>query len=65
MLRHRKQQHQMHLSYLAKGRTVDIESSVVTAERRPTPSERMKHSDTAAVYLVQGRVDSRRAHTGN
>jgi len=63
MLRHRKQHRQMHSSYLAKGRTVDIESSVTTAER--TPSERMKHSNTAAVYLTQGRVDSRHADTGN
>jgi len=61
MLRHRKQHHQ--IPYIAKGRTVDIQSFVTTAER--TPSERMKHSNTAAVYLVQGRVDSRRADTGN
>jgi len=53
----------MHSSYLAKGRTVDIETYVTTVER--TPSERMKHSNTAAVYLTQGRVDSRHADTGN
>jgi len=46
----------MHSSYIAKGRTVDVQSFVTTAER--TPTERMKHSNTAAVYLVQGRVDS-------
>ena len=40
----------MHLSYLAKVRTVDIESSVTTAER--TLSEHMKHSNTVAVYLM-------------
>ena len=53
----------MRSSYLAKGTTVDIESSVTTAER--IPRKRMKQSNTAAVYLVQGRVDSRRADTGN
>jgi len=53
----------MHSSYLAKGRTVDIETYVTTAER--TPSERMKHSNTTAVCLVQGRVDSRHADTRN
>jgi len=63
MLKHRKKHRQMHSSYLAKGRTVDAESTVTTAER--TPSERMKHSNTVAVYLVQGQVDSRRADTGN
>ena len=63
----RKQHRQMHSSYLAKRRTVKIESSVTTAER--IPSERMKHicntANTAAVYLVQGRVGSCRADTGN
>jgi len=63
----RKQHRQMHPSYIAKRRTVKIESSVTTAER--TPSERMKHpcntANTAAVYLVQGRVGSCRADTGN
>jgi len=53
----------MHLSYLAKVRTVDIESSVTTAER--TLSEHMKHSNTVAVYLVHGWVESRCADTGN
>ena len=53
----------MHSSYLAKVRTIDIESSVTTAER--TPSEHMKHSNAAAVYLVEGWVDSRCADTGN
>jgi len=53
----------MHSSYVAKGRTVDIKSSVTTAKR--TPSEPIKHGNTAAVYLVHGRVDSRRADTGN
>ena len=52
---------------VAKRRTVEIESSVTTAER--TPSERMKHTcntaNTAVVYLVQGRVGSCRADTGN
>jgi len=43
---------------LVKGRTADIESSVTTAK------ECMKHSN-AAVYLVQGRVDSRHADTSN
>ena len=33
--------------------------------RTYTPSERKKHSNTAAVYLTQGRVDSRHADTGN
>jgi len=39
------------------------ENYVTTAER--TPSERMKHSNTAVVHLAQGRVDSRRAEAGN
>ena len=47
----------MHSSYLAKGKTIDMASSVTTAER-------MKHCNTAAMYLVQGRVDSCRADTG-
>ena len=42
----------MHSSYVAKGRTIDIENTVTTAER--TPSERMKHTcNTAAMYLMQ------------
>ena len=36
----RKQDRQMHSSYVAKRRTVEIESSVTTAEH--TPSERTK-----------------------
>ena len=40
----------MHSSHLAEGRAVDIESSVTTSERK-------KHSNTADVYLVQGRVE--------
>jgi len=63
----RKQDRQMHSSYVAKRRTVEIESSVTTAER--TPSKHMKHTcntaNTAAMYLVQRRVDSCRADTGN
>jgi len=52
MLRHRKQHCRMHSSYVAKGRTIDIENTVTTAER--TPSERMKHTcNTAAMYLMQ------------
>jgi len=43
--------------------TVDVESFVTTAER--TPSERVKHSNTAAVYFVQGRVDIYRMDTGS
>jgi len=62
----RKQHLQMHSSYIAKRRTVKIESSVTTAEH--TPSERTKRTcntaNTAAVYLVQGRVGSCRADTG-
>ena len=52
----RKQHRQMHSSYIAKRRTVKIESSVTTAEH--TPSERTKRrptcntANTAAVYLV-------------
>ena len=61
----RKQHRQMHS--IAKCRTVKIESSVTTAER--TTSERMKHicntANTAAMYLVKGRVGSCRADTGN
>jgi len=63
----RKQHRQMHSSYTEKCRTVKIESSVTTAEH--TPSERMKHicntANTAAMYLVKGRVGSCRADTGN
>jgi len=68
----RKQHRQMHSSYTAKRRTVKIESSVTTAEHGPIPSERTKHTcniaNTAAVlsvYLVQGRVGSCHADTGN
>jgi len=65
----RKQHRQMHSSYIVKRRTVKIESSVTTAERTCTPSERMKHTcnaaNTVAVYLVQGRVGSCRTDTGN
>ena len=63
----RKQHRQMHSSYTEKRRTVKVESSVTTAER--TPSERIKHicntANMAAMYLVQGRVGSCRADTGN
>ena len=65
----RKQHRQMHSSYIAKRRTVKIESSVTTAEHKPTPCERMKHTcntaNTAAGYLVKGQVGSCRADTGN
>jgi len=65
----RKQHRQMHSSYTAKCRTVKIENSVTTAERTCTPSERMKYTcnavKTAAVHLIQGRVGSCRADTGN
>jgi len=40
----RKQHREMHSSYIAKRRTVKIDSSVTTAEH--TPSERMKRADT-------------------
>jgi len=65
----RKQHRQMHSSYIAKCRTVKIESSVTTAKRTCTPSEHMKHTcntaNMAAVYLVQGWVGSCRVDTGN